>query len=448
MPRQWLRRLRTLFQSRSERPSSDDSMDEPLAKGVGHLESQCEIVVGLDFGTSVTKVVVRTPDLPGERAVPVDFRNVGQEDNTFLIPSQIWLNKGSVCRLAKTEGAESIANLKVRLFEHRELGPEGNGESFGALDAEALATAYLALVLIRVQRWFMESQRDVIGHFTSFNWSFNLGVPSPHVGDNRQSRRFLRVGAGAWMLAEDSLRRGQDDVSLDEASACLERAARMEGQGESDDQLTCDFTIVPEIVAAAVGYARSNERNDGLHMMIDVGASTMDVCSFLLGTRQGDDKYSLCTADVDFLGMVEFQVCSTDREKADLKEKCSRMLRLAVRELRTAKAPNESVWTLGNSLPVLLIGGGSKEAFYQGLVGDLERAIWDRFRVKNDGVSQPTLPVPNTVTHKKAEFHRLAVAWGLSYRRDDIGDIIPPQQVGSVQPIKRSFKPMLTKDEM
>ncbi|MCY3610473.1 MAG: hypothetical protein OXH51_02975 [Gemmatimonadetes bacterium] len=294
----------------------------------------------------------------------------------------------------------------------------------------------------------MESQRDVIGHFTSFNWSFNLGVPSPHVGDNPQSRRFLRVGAAAWMLAEDSLRRGQDDVGLNEASAWLEHAEKMQGQAESDDQLTCDFAIIPEIVAAAVGYARSNERNDGLHMMIDVGASTMDVCSFLLGTRHGDDKYSLCTADVDFLGMMAFEVCSTGREKANLKQKCSRMLRLAVRELRTEKAPNESVWTPGNSLPVLLIGGGSKETFYQDLVGGLERAIWDRFRVTNDGVSQPTLPVPNTVTHKRAEFHRLAVAWGLSYRRDDIGDIIPPEQVGSVQPIKRSFKPMLTKDEM
>lgn len=448
MPRQWLRRLCTLFQSRSERPPSDDNADEPLVKGVGHLESQCEIVVGLDFGTSVTKVVVRTPDLPGERAVPVDFRNVGQEDNTFLIPSQMWLTEGRVCRLSKTEAAESIADLKVGLFEHRELGPESNGESLGALDPEALATAYLALVLIRVQRWFMESQRDVIGHFTSFNWSFNLGVPSPHVGDSPQSRRFLRVGAAAWMLAEDSLGRGQDDVSLTEASACLEQAEKMQGQGGSHDQLTCDFAIVPEIVAAAVGYARSNERNDGLHMMIDVGASTMDVCSFLLGTRQGDDKYSLCTADVDFLGMVEFEGCSTGREKADLNERCSRMLRLAVRELRTEKAPYESVWTPGNALPVLLIGGGSKEAFYRDLVDGLELAIWDRFRVNNGGVTQPTLPVPNTVTHERAEFHRLAVAWGLSYRRDDIGDIIPPEQVGSVQPIKRSFKPMLTKDEM
>ncbi len=484
----WLHRLLTLFAPRSERSSAqvegdvsptesvrsseahatisrgtarsgqdDDSAPprqrsdrtpKPKGEPLGDREPlECDVVIGFDFGTSATKVVVRTPDLPGERAVPVDFRDLGQPENTFLIPSQLWISKDGICGLSTTRAAKRIENLKVGLFEHRSPWPDGDRGDRRGQKAEAIATAYMALVLMRTQDWFEESQKDVIGHFTSLNWSLNLGVPSPHVGDNPQSRRFLRVGAAAWLLAEYSRQQGRNDVSLEQASDCLEQATRMQSRAQPEHQLTCDFEIVPEIVAAAVGYARSNERNDGLHMMIDIGASTMDVCSFLLGTRQGDDRYSLCTADVGFLGMVAYEA-SSGNERKTLKERCSRMLSLAVQELRTSKAPNESVWTRGNSLPVLLIGGGSKVAFYKGLVDDLESAVWDGFRVNNDGVSRPSIPIPETIRHNRGEFHRLAVAWGLSYRSDDIGDVIPPEQVGAVEPIRKSFKRMLTKDEM
>lgn len=409
MPRQWLRRFFDFFRPPSEPPPVDRRRDDLSVVSVGRPESQCEVVVGVDFGTSATKVVVRTPYLPGEHAVPVDFRDVGQADNTFLIPSQLWITEGTVCRLAETEAAQCAVNLKVDLFEPRPPWTGDKRESLGAPDPEPIATAYLALVLIRSQRWFKESQKDVIGHFTSFNWSFNLGVPSPHVGDNSQSRGFWRVGAAAWMLAEDSLHQGRNSVALDKATECLERAEKMRMDTESDRQLTCDFNIVPEIVAATVGYARSNERNDGLHMMIDVGAATMDVCSFLLVTHQGDDSYSLCTADVDFLGVVKLEA-SSGRDRSDIQKKCDRMLRLAVKECITDKAPNESAWKPGNSLPVLLIGGGSNVTFYQNLLGGLEQDIRHWFFVNNDGVSRLRLPVPDTIAHNKTEFHRLAVA--------------------------------------
>ena len=370
----------------------------------------------------------------------------GNDRNTFLIPSRLWVEEGAICSLRSKDSATLMDKLKVRLFDDLTPWTPNDGQPGEVGDAEAAAAAYLALVLVRVREWFMNSQVDVIGHFTSFNWSVNLGVPSPHVGDNSQSRRFLRVGAAAWELSERIVDRGGDTIALQEATDCLERRT-IRSQNGSESRLTCDLEIVPEIVAAAVGYARSNQRNDGLHMMIDVGASTMDVCSFLLGTHDGDDQYALCTADVELLGTLAYEG-RPRAEVQNLKARCRQLLRRVIRVLLTRKAPNEPVWTRGQRLPVLLIGGGSRLEFFQDQVVSLGSAIRYSFKVPSDGVARPQLPVPETITHNKAEFYRLAVAWGLSYRADDIGIVIPPEQVGTVEPIRRSFRSMLTKDEM
>ena len=49
-----------------------------------------------------------------------------------------------------------------------------------------------------------------------------------------------------------------------------------------DDDLACDFDVLPEVAAATAGYALSTLRQEGVHLMVDVGASTVDVCGFLL----------------------------------------------------------------------------------------------------------------------------------------------------------------------
>ena len=38
--------------------------------------------------------------------------------------------------------------------------------------------------------------------------------------------------------------------------------------------------VFPEIAAPVVGYARLRRRREGLHVMVNVGPSTIDVCGF------------------------------------------------------------------------------------------------------------------------------------------------------------------------
>ena len=430
----------------------------------------CDLIIGLDFGTSASKVVVQAPDLPGGQAYAVDFGEFAHSSMAYLLPTRLWVTPKGVCSLVPRDGARLVHDIKVELLARDQHLYSNHGPTRLGLDAEVVAVAYLALLLRYTRKWFLETKQDVIGQFHTLNWGVNLGVPSPCVEDNEGNHRFRRLGKAAWMLSvlEDQITIGkaQDEVRyLKIAPEYWER---------DDDGLACDFEILPEIAAGAVGYALSPLRREGVHLMIDVGASTMDVCSFLLYRDEGD-RYDLLTADVQQLGTIRLHqerilaiqdshqkkaqdlrdrhdplaaisediepyllsrseiVSGVERAETALKQHCREILRRVVGDLKRRRAPNEAVWR--GRVPILLIGGGGKLPFFASLVGELPD--WIEEYARNEGAYILDVPMPDTLKSETTEYHRLAVAWGLSHRALDVGEITPADRIEDIEPPPR-----------
>ena len=63
----------------------------------------CELVVGLDFGTSCTKIVLRDP-YRRRRAFAVPFDDsAAHSSSQYLLPSVLWVDEEGVASLAKVE---------------------------------------------------------------------------------------------------------------------------------------------------------------------------------------------------------------------------------------------------------------------------------------------------------------------------------------------------------
>ncbi len=438
---------------------------------------ECELIVGLDFGTSASKVVVQAPELAGGQAYAVEFGEVAHSSMAYLLPTRLWVTSNGTCSLARGSDARLVNDIKLELLAHDEHLNSSRGPTRQRLHPNAAAVAYLALLLRHTRKWFLETKRDVIGHFRSLNWSVNLGVPSPCIEDNEENRRFRLVGKAAWMLSVL-----EDHITVEKAEHELRYLVEAPEYWERDDDgLACDFDIIPEIAAGAVGYALSDLRREGVHLMVDVGASTIDVCSFLLHQAHecGGDRYSLLTADVQQLGTIRLHheriraiqrshekqaqdlrdkhdplvpisediepyllshdqiVSEVQVAEEELRKRCRSMLRRVVTDLKTRRAPNEKIWR--GRLPILLIGGGSKLPFFASLVEELGE--WVKSYGGNEGAVVVSVPMPDTLKSKTAEHHRLAVAWGLSHRAPDVGDIIPADCVEDIEPPrKRTWK--------
>jgi hypothetical protein len=439
--------------------------------------SECELVIGLDFGTSSTKVVIQAPDLPGSPSSAVDFNHYAHPQMPYLMPTRLWVLPDGTCSLENCEGGQMVKDIKMGLIQDGNDLVGDYGHAWQLWSPEEVAACYLAFVLQYSRKWFLETKQDLVGDFSKFIWSVNLGVPSPCVEDNEQNRIFRRVGKAAWMLSTLP----EDEITLEMAKRKLRLAEDPEyWEGGSED--TCDFDIIPEIAAGAVGYALSDMRREGLHVIVDIGASTVDVCSFNLHNKEGNDRYSLLIADVQPLGAfrlyrdklqtikstferhieemlakhdplmpinlddsIEAYIASSEQltaacaeARAKFKEKFLLMMRSVIWQTKCRRDPEATVWQKHGRLPILLIGGGSRLPFFYSAVGELD--AWLRKYTSNEGITHQPVLLPNSLVHsaKRSDGHYyLTVTWGLSHRALDVGEIIPADCIPDADPPPR-----------
>lgn len=360
-----------------------------------------------------------------------------------------------------------MTDLKVDLLE-RARSREGTADEDNAIGR---AAAYLALTLREARARFLAAERETYGRFAVQRWALNLGIPSAGYDDELIRKRFLRVARAAWWLSEVS-----EPLTWDSVTKAL-------GWEPFNPGIT--IKIVPEVAAQVVGYARSTFRDPGLHLLVDVGASTFDVCGFVLHEREGQDHYELLTASVDPLGVRELHRrrlaelrclsgdddpvaydplmpikqtlddyhpgCSCNPPDVDA-EFCRRATGIVMRhliDLKRHRDPLSRRWTTG--LPVFLCGGGSGMNLFRSLVNDANA----RFRSTTTarGLLLRTLPKPEHLVNDdvgEALFHRLSVAYGLSFDALDIGCISPPGEISNIQgpPPRQWADDFISKDQV
>lgn len=445
----------------------------PNAQASGN--SECELIIGLDFGTSSTKVVIQAPDFSGGHSFAVDFGHLAHPSMSNLLPTKLWVwqedGEGvDSCSLKERAGAKVVGNIKPELvledkYLVSSIGPRQRGFS-----PEEIATVYLALVLQYSKEWFYRTKGDIFGHFQKFIWSLNLGIPSSCTDDNKENRLFRQIMKAAWLLSKLP----REDINLKKARWKLERVGSPNFWGSRTEDAG-DFNIIPEIAAGAVGYALSNLFRKGLHLMVDIGASTVDVCSFNLQQKDGEKRYSFLMTGVKNYGVFGFYrsrlIALMDtyegylqglldkhdpmkpvdfsetvepyiipfktldarfmKAKTEFREKkLLRMIRGIICETKVRRAAKASVWGRYGRLPILLIGGGSQLPFFRSVVEGL--GDWLRELDWNTGIQLLDAPLPDSLIHSargKDGQHFLTVAWGLSHRALDVGEIIPMELV-------------------
>jgi hypothetical protein len=413
--------------------------------------SAVDLVIGLDFGTAATKVVIRSPWLPGQRARAVAFGELGHRSSPYLLPTRLRVASDGHLTLRGDVAGEWVTDLKVRLLER--LPPQNGIED----DTIGRAAAYLALTLREARARFLTAEREIYRRFAAQRWALNLGIPSAGYDDELIRRRFLRVARAAWWLSE-----GSEPLTWDSVREALRREPFNPGIA---------IEVVPEVAAQAVGYARSTLRDPGLHLLVDVGASTFDVCGFVLHEREGQDRYELLTATVDRLGVLELHRrrlgvlqcisgndpmaydplmpmkqtlddyhpgCSCNPPDVDAKfcdEATGAVMRHLI-DLKRRRDPCSRRWETG--LPVFLCGGGSSMYLFRRLVNEADARL--RSATTAQGLLLRTLPKPEHLVNDdvgEALFHRLSVAYGLSFDALDIGRISPPGKIPDIPPPQR-----------
>ena len=249
---------------------SDSREDAFQFSGRSASSHPLDVRIGLDFGTSFTKVVIRVPERQIGYAVP--FGRLAGESLEYLLPTELYVSDDGVFSMEPVKGATVLDDIKVKLMN---LSPPTSLQE--DISPTTAAAGYLALVLRYARRWFVATKKESFGD-RRLRWAFNLGLPAKTDDDEKLREPFSLAGRAAWAASANGGRITFDTVR--EAETWV---------GAQPEELDCDFELVPEVVAEVVGYKNSRERNNGLHLLVDVGARTLDVGAFVLGaSREGD----------------------------------------------------------------------------------------------------------------------------------------------------------------
>ena len=403
--------------------------------------------------------------MDGGRAFLLRIGPSSGDADQYLLPSAVVFSDEGEAFLPDDEGERRKNDIKVRLI----ASPEDR-------DLQAEAACFLALAIRRALESFEEIRRTEFPQYVP-RWSLNVGLPAGPWENGLVNSSFQEVASVGLHLAER-----EDPINRNSAIAALESGSTDRGGVVS---------AVPELVAAAASYVYSPASQGGLHFLIDVGATTLDVAAVWLGHAEGEKSFHILQADVHHLGVHELHRSRLNRfnilgmqdqvhgelrrpyappeivpdsplgylespplEDAvrielrvdeDFERRVVESVRNCVKITKDRRDPNARQWLSG--VPFFLFGGGANLKFYMEAAragyGKVKRADlqWDPSaggkgrHVSIGGFSKLSSVVPRDFiradfsTVPSGLFSRLSVAYGLSLDRDVLGEIEPPKDI-------------------
>jgi len=455
----------------------------------GHRGRPLRINLGIDLGTSFSKVVYRL----GDESFPVCFGARRNNVEDYLMPSVVAVSgKGIKCRFEfddeeKLKNAVQIPNFKICLTCERDTGADAAkcsvtkcslsnmragylpGEVTGE-EASFLSAFYLAKLIGHskeaVRRHLPE--REIPSDIT-VKWSANLAVPDKFLGSKVAEgfRESLEIG---WLISEVFLEY-PNFSNKQEAVICYVAAKTLQSEIKSElnaKGMDFDCFIYSEIGAEVASVTLSPTSEEGLYVLVDVGAGTVDTSVFRFRRVDGESVQETYAANIFKLGagqidarantsfkrkslnwlrQIKENVFSRNGEDAmiHITEELQSAEMSVITELREnlitvyreafSKQRNIDVWA---QLKLVMGGGGSAIRSY----GETAREAFSPKLQDARLIEFSTLRVPKDFqmdTLPANQFHRFAVAYGLSRARIELPELIAAQDVKSMLALRQKI---------
>lgn len=385
------------------------------------------INVGIDFGTSSTKVVVRLPFEAGQPSIAIPAPSFCTSNgDPYLWQTVLWGCPSGDYVAWPEQGAAVLHTLKQALLagRHDLQFSLGAPDSINTTPSEA-AAAYLCIVMRHVRAWLYTNRPK---YFKRRNpvWTENIGFPTASLDNKNLVAVFRKVALTAHLASDAMIPLTCESIREIMRSPEVRKAAESE-----EEAATIGVSIIPETAAEVTGFFLSQRAAPGAYVLVDVGALTLDASFF----RYSSSEYRMFNADVRPLGVESYHwFMNEGRSESEFSHQCDRVLWNVIWEGKNKFLREAQCWRPGNQLPVFLAGGGAHNELHRRRV--LALGPWLTRHTRNDGIEILELPRPRTIDLPVplADFGRLAVAWGLSFPAPDIGKVMRTSELTEVAP--------------
>ena len=479
-----------------DRPSTGAPATTTLPRrpppGIRRKREKLILQVGIDFGTSATKIAYARLGTAGKRVTPLVFKHRVPSCPSYCMPSVCafdpqgkFLLGFEAARVLHDKPYDfGLRRLKVVVagrhdpsfrddttecaFAQYASDHLGGSSSFVP---EHVTTAFVAYAIHVVEE---ELARLFAGY--DLDIGFNVCIPIDHVENVAVKKVFDRILLSAELLAKrwpttamglQVLELAADQYDASEC-LCFNEESRV--------------LPVPEAVAEIASYCTSVRAQDGLHAIIDFGAGTTDVSIFnrVSGPKQNRDSgrteyvtrlWWYATKNLPRGTNRLERVVASFLERAagrgrvpretdivelldnieNAPEEMKSKLRMQLRELRDDADPTwgkaftrrrgTSEWDGSNKVLVFVSGGGARSPFVSEIFSSPRRTLgWGPYPVT-------PIPVPNDYDSMGGTipFDRMSVAYGLFIPEPELPQYALPRDCPDQTPMKE-FKKIVDAD--
>lgn len=333
------------------------------------------VIVGLDYGTHSTKMLLRRRGEGLATVVTVDDPVEGYPP--FASPSLVRVGDDGTLTFggsaARGSGGHLYRYLKVELLKR-----QGDVSALAPEMTDFLVSAYLAWVIGGIKRHIDARYRGVV------RVSLNMAAPMDYIQgeqDGQLRHRYLRIAQAAWESAF-----GRDPCPVRQGIALRDArmffAPRLSEGTEIVPREKRSFDVLPETVAPLVSLSLDPQMSGGQYMMIDMGAGTTEISVNRVGLPIGDQRIT-CYADSSTeLGSRRFEVLESDAGCGNP----TRLQNLLAEQMRQAwfngyqkDKDNHCAREAWKEITVLTSGGGTRRKDVEIVVQRAQQ--WDRRRL-------------------------------------------------------------------
>jgi len=416
------------------------------------------IRVGIDFGTRFTKVAYKIFGIPGRRLIrPVLFNHKLITCPKFCLPSvaafdekqNLLLGIEAEQLLHGKELNYGLRMLKVVLAGRhdptfhdnesdtvfRQYMKDNTGDD-NKFSPEFITAVYIAYVINESRKHILEEEEISDSEVTM---EFNICMPIDHIENNNVRTVFEKNIAWAELIERLW---EQNIVNYDFFQKAIELESRVSYQPENPET---QVFAVAEAVAEGASYFNSLGRQGGIHAIIDFGAGTTDVAIFnLTDCRDKEEKAYFYAADNIPKGAVKIEriiadhlqnISGRNTNTVDVFETLQQLTRNYIERYPELKSKitnylqelwksTHSAWSTAyrhltkethwHQVQVFVCGGGAKTPYVEYIFSE---PWWEQ--LQNFQIRYPVdyLPEPDEYDNinRQVPFHRMAVAYGLSY---------------------------------
>lgn len=262
------------FDFKPKRPAFDFKPRQQADNGISP-QRDIEIYVGIDFGTTFSKVSFQVGDKEGTTKYSIRFARNGREED-YCLPSVLGYDQKERCLVfnqhpEQKDGLTPVRYFKYSMIEKGVPRDIADLEEGGAVnDPQRICSAFYLGHLLRIVKKTILDHDAVKGRYRSIRWYVNMGVP---ISDFTAKPKPIYDEAlnVAWQLSElDNL----------DKSCQIDFLDKFYNRWVSHLTWSDRLNTVPELYAEIIMFLQAKTTGSGFYGVIDIGGGTVDLAIF------------------------------------------------------------------------------------------------------------------------------------------------------------------------